>query len=114
MDNVIIYDKLEELNEGIESNGEGINTLLSGRVVKSVQRGHFSSSNTKDSISIAHVDATKSIVLGTLSAVYTLSDPDSPSTHNVQMLLNSNGNSIDFSAESRIIYGISWQVVEFY
>ena len=39
MDNVIIYDKLEELNEGIESNGGGITSLLGKGCVKSVQRG---------------------------------------------------------------------------
>ena len=75
MDNVIIYDKLEELNEGIESNGGGITALqqdtaalLAKGVVKSVQRGNdgrgtFNNYEFVVSIPINAVDLQKSILI---------------------------------------------------
>ena len=67
MDNVIIYDKLEELNEGIEYNGGGITSLLGKGVVKSVQRGETEVTALADeardaSIPIAAIDPSKAIV----------------------------------------------------
>ena len=65
MDNVIIYDKLEELNEGIESNGGGITSLLGKGCVKSVQRGKVETELTGASMnfSISTVDTNKSILI---------------------------------------------------
>ena len=56
MQNEIIYDALEYY-------GGGINTLLNGRVVKSVQRGFFEpTSNEPVTISISTVNTSKSLL----------------------------------------------------
>lgn len=116
MDNVIIYDKLEELNEGIEYNGGGITSLLGKGCVKSVQRGSASYScgskpDTKTIATVSSVDVTKSIVLFSASCY-------------VQSNLSWNyfAASISFDGQHIALTGnhpntqayINWQVVEFY
>lgn len=114
MDNVIIYDKLEELNEGIEYNGGGITSLLGKGCVKSVQRGttKYTSSGTK-TIPISAVNMNKSMLAseiygrnssnGYAEATITL-------TNSTTIQLNLTGSNWDNQAAA----GVSWQVVEFY
>lgn len=66
MDNVIIYDKLEELNEGIEYNGGGITSLLGKGCVKSVQRGSVETelnSASSMNVAISTVNKNRSILI---------------------------------------------------
>ena len=122
MDNVIIYDKLEELNEGIEYNGGGINSiqssvtqLLGKGTVKSVQRG-VSEVNTDvgaddkiATIPISTIDPAKSwlwIDVGNNNAPH-------ESVGYYAASLSSNAITVSFGLSSRL-YLIRWQVIEFY
>lgn len=117
MDNVIIYDKLEELNEGIEYNGRGITTLLNnsllnaGSVVKSVQRGavraEYLPANSKRNINISTVNPSKAVVIGS----FNLMDSDSI---DVSFVLNTTGTNIEVQAGGvSVRFTFSWQVLEF-
>ena len=116
MDNVIIYDKLEKLNEGIESNGGGITSLLGKGCVKSVQRGNVykslsSSSSAVILATVSPVNAQKSIVLMNISG-YTQSNLawnyiSSDFTFDGSNILMSGGRDGSYVK-------MAWQVVEFY
>lgn len=117
MDNVIIYDKLEELNEGIEYNGGGITELLNGRIVKSVQRGRtrntITNGSPSKSVNITSVNLSKSILIANLY----ISGDSFGSYLGVTL---SSANQITVSIEEyasnnvSISYTLSWQVIEFY
>lgn len=130
MQNTVIYDKLEELNEGIEYKGGGIETLLNGRVVKNVQRGNV---NTRVSIpsnfpnagysnlriNINEVNPNKAILFGNFELRENAGNKDihsyayidlvllEKSNVNVQVGNSSSGSSVGY------VYG-EWQVIEFY
>lgn len=115
MDNVIIYDKLEELNEGIEYNGGGIETLLGKGVVKSGQRGYGQYSFTGNGVSnilISEVDPGKALLFhdGMILA-------NGKELTDGMIRIGDDGTSIElisgnvtFSPTVRL----SWQVIEFY
>ena len=122
MDNVIIYDKLEELNEGIEYNGGGITALqqdtaalLAKGVVKSVQRGiyghgSFSKYEFVVSIPINAVDPQKSI----LSHNFWVDE-----SCNIQSIILYESKievrgSVGSSSSGTFTLSGDWQVVEFY
>lgn len=123
MDNVIIYDKLEELNEGIESNGGGITSLLGKGCVKSVQRGSAkidmtaaSGKTVSKSITISTVDLTKSILIifagaeGGYSSDLSLADTTvSLSETSIKLSVKSLSSN-----RSWCIGAFFWQVIEFY
>lgn len=114
MDNVIIYDKLEELNEGIESNGGGITSLLGKGCVKSVQRGvsdlALSANQWAEVATISQVNIHKSILLID-GQVF----KNATSGHLIYSLgvdkiqAQSDENFLNSTAQK-----ISWTVVEFY
>lgn len=107
MDNVIIYDKLEELNEGIESNGGGIDTLLNGRIVKSAQRGVARNINFRGtySIPISTVNLDKSILITDYAG-------DNVS---INFTLTSSSINVGYTGINNVsIANVSWQVIEFY
>ena len=123
MDNVIIYDKLEELNEGIEYNGGGITSLLGKGCVKSVQRGcaeislvASSGKTVSKKINISSVDLSKSVLL-----IYGEHDMySSTDIDYVDRTLSLSETSINLSLKSgssNKLWTLStffWQVVEFY
>ena len=111
MDNVIIYDKLEELNDGIESNGGGIDTLLNGRIVKSVQRGSnvgITVSNNKSVATISKVNTAKSVLIH--------SQIQNSNATNAALTLDSSGTQILCVMANGSLTGQTfvWQVIEFY
>ena len=122
MDNVIIYDKLEELNEGIEYNGGSISSLqqdtaalLAKGVVKSVQRGAamVSTSSSSDrktaTIQINTIDPARSwlwIDVGNNSSPHA-------SVGYYSSSLSANTITVSFGQTS-YEYLIRWQVIEFY
>lgn len=110
MQNVVIYDKLEELNEGIEYNGGGITTLLGKGCVKSVQRGTFNKSNSSSTIqiSISPINPDKSLLVLIDNGFQTTSQ-NTRATYT----LNANYILVNSPASSWYSY-ISWQVIEFY
>ena len=114
MDNVIIYDKLEELNEGIESNGGGIDTLLNGRIVKSVQRGKTSplpveTVNSKK-IPISAINLSKSVLIINYLSAYNAIDNLGVELYQDYIHLTMNNSSGNYKAT--VVF--SWQVIEFY
>ena len=109
MENLSIYDKLDELNEGLEYNGGGIETLLNGRVVKSVQRGVFSSrsitANKWNTLAnISSVDSSKSFLLVTLTSV----------GYGTSCYYRLSNNKIEVYCTGSSLGAGDWQVVEFY
>ena len=120
MDNVIIYDKLEELNEGIESNGGGIETLLSnallnaGSVVKSVQRGKTSplsvATVNSETIPISAINLSKSVLIINYMSAYDAIDYLGVELYQNYIHLTMNNPSGNY----RDTLVFSWQVVEFY
>ena len=124
MDNVIIYDKLEELNEGIEYNGGGITALqqdtaalLAKGVVKSVQRGFAkgtdNSITTTVNIEISTVNAGKCAVL--VNAI-TTKQASYGAPNVVVKELQSNRLILEISYPGIGVQYMtySWQVIEFY
>lgn len=114
MDNVIIYDKLEELNEGIEYNGGGIDTLLNGRIVKSVQRGKTSpllveTVNSK-TIPISAINLSKSVLIINYMSTYDAIDNFGVELYQDYIHLTMNNPSGNY----RDTLVFSWQVIEFY
>lgn len=115
MDNVIIYDKLDELNEGIEYNGGGITSLLGKGCIKSVQRGvlnsqAFSGGQTF-SIPISQIDAEKGVLISEVNGRGNTSG-NFPFTS-----ISLSGNTIILKNEDtryNSTITCSWQVVEFY
>lgn len=116
MDNVIIYDKLEELNEGIESNGGGITSLLGKGCVKSVQRGMLDrtgnglAGDSEMSININQVDVSKSLL--SVSAEGFLSNLGGPPP--ICFSLEPTKIALMNKDSRKANIAISWQVVEFY
>ena len=111
MDNVIIYDKLEELNEGIEYNGGGITSLLGKGCVKSVQRGsnvNITVSNNKVVATISKVNTAKSVLIH--------SQIQNSNSYNAGLTLDSSGTKIlcVMSSGSLSSQDFAWQVIEFY
>ena len=117
MDNVIIYDKLEELNEGIEYNGGGITSLLGKGVVKSVQRGFAKGTDngitSTVNIEISTVNAGKCAVL--VNAI-TTQQASYGAPNVVVRELQSNRLILDISYPGVGVRYMtySWQVIEFY
>ena len=123
MDNVIIYDKLEELNEGIEYNGGGITSLLGKGCVKSVQRGVTAvnsagvGSGHLVNIPIIEVDSSRCLVNASFVG-------SSSSNLNITMLVPSvslSDNQLTLSTQNLIgtqgpawMGTFIWQVIEFY
>lgn len=120
MDNVIIYDKLEELNEGIESNGGGITSLLGKGCVKSVQRGIWTgkqsigASQSFTIASIAAVNVGKSFLI--VNA--TTSNYKGESGEQYAYVLSSTSlavkNTGAYNQNSVSLHMVDWQVIEFY
>ena len=125
MDNVIIYDKLEELNEGIEYNGGGINALLSGRVVKRIQRGNsrivttdMRKSSYTHTINISPIDTTKSVLL-LESNFETMHNDSNDIGKTFTINLEANKITVGFNYNidnyyKSIVALFFWQVIEFY
>lgn len=130
MDNVIIYDKLEELNEGIEYNGGGgidslktdMETLKAKGAVKSVQRGMLdkiidipSSQTQSVEIPISTVNVERSLLIHSFSN--RSSGTGSGSGWLYKAELSSTKITVTFGAPSSSVtprvYG-EWQVIEFY
>ena len=114
MDNVIIYDKLEELNEGIESNGGGITSLLGKGCVKSVQRGKTSplpveTVNSKK-IPISAINLSKSVLIINYLSAYNAIDNLGVELYQDYIHLTMNNSSGNYKAT--VVF--SWQVIEFY
>lgn len=137
MDNVIIYDKLEELNEGIEYNGRGINGLKQDTavlksdtailknkgVVKSVQRGQVNqtvnvvgdTSSYTFTINLSAFDMNKALFLHDFSAsggysvglVRVASVSLSQTNMQVKVIYETR-------VDSTITLTGEWQVIEFY
>lgn len=103
MQNEIIYDALEY-------NGGGINTLLNGRVVKSVQRGDAFITNGQDNyIEIFSIDVSKSILLVSWAVASNFENHTGIRgriVSSTQIVLNGANTYKSGMA--------SWQVVEFY
>ena len=119
MDNVIIYDKLDELNEGIEYNGGGITSLLGKGCVKSVQRGSGqlsnSSSLTNKIISISTVDLKKSALVITFFCQFSTAN----NNYSIAFadLTASDEITIKYRCQPSQNYGqigYTWTVIEFY
>lgn len=138
MDSVIIYDKLEELNEGIEYYGGGIlspvediasnvtelqgdvTTLLGKGCVKSVQRGTAygiklsTNIGSTHSIGISTVNVQKSVLIAILNV-----GGDGNLGPSITVSLNSSGNAIvcqlyGNSGYTTALLSLSWQLIEFY
>ena len=126
MDNVIIYDKLEELNEGIESNGGGIESLLSnallnaGSVVKSIQRGIYTQTNTNNktvTVPISQVNAQKSLLIFD-KTYYVINASESDNYvifyENITFELTDTHILISNPNGLQKAYKLTWQIIEFY
>ena len=121
MENVAIYDKLENVLDKVEYNGGGIDALLNGRIVKSVQRGIFklniSTTATKSqTININNINTEKSILI---TNIQTETNTGYFNKYNKSIQLTS--NSIVFSIAGSTSPTLSWvqdvvfwQVIEFY
>lgn len=125
MDNVIIYDKLEELNEGIESNGGGIESLLSnallnaGSVVKSIQRGVYTQASTNNktvTVPISQVNVQKSLLIFDKTYYATGAESDNYITlyERITFELTDTHILISNPEGARKAYKLTWQVIEFY
>lgn len=117
MQNVAIYDKLEELNEGIEYNGGGgIEALLNGRVVKSVQRGEidtsvsYGNSYGTTSINISAIDHTKSVAFVDANTDSDYARYSGSTLSNDALLLK----VLATNNTGKATLKGSWQVIEFY
>ena len=115
MDNVIIYDKLEELNEGIESNGGGITSLLGKGCVKSVQRGKTSplvvETANSETIQISTINLSKSVLIINYMSDYSAIDYLGVELYQDYIHLTMNNSSGNNYRDTLVF---SWQVVEFY
>ena len=111
MENTVIYDAIQSVAEQTEYNGGGIDTLLNGRIVKSVQRGSnvdITVSNNKIVASISKVNTAKSVLIH--------SQIQNANAFNAALTLNSSGTQILCVMESGSLSGQTfvWQVIEFY
>lgn len=114
MENTVIYDAIAGVDAKVEYNGRGINTLLNGRVVKSVQRGvsdlALSANQWAEVATISQVNINKSILLID-GQVF----KNATSGHLIYSLgvdkiqAQSDENFLNSTAQK-----ISWTVVEFY
>ena len=103
----IIYDAIQDVMAQSKYNGGGIETLLNGRVVKSVQRGVVRDINFNGTYStpISTVNLDKSILI----TEYT---EDAVS---INFTLTSSSISIGYTGRNNVsISNVSWQVIEFY
>ena len=127
MDNVIIYDKLEELNEGIEYNWGGINTLLNNSllnaesVVKSVQRGvstfSFNSGHLYYEIPISAINTSKSILVANIETANLGAGsggvfPGYVELESGKIKLNHQDGAGGYYTTVDVYF--SWQVIEYY
>lgn len=116
MENTVIYDAIQNIAEQTEYNGRGIEALLNGRVVKSVQRGMFtfgSRDETSKVINISTINPSKSSIIlapangGNSTANYT--------TLSALTGVNLTENTINLTRKSGAGFvGAFWQVIEFY
>lgn len=107
----IVYDAVQDVKSSVEYNGEGIDTLLNGRIVKSVQRGSNVSitvSNNKSVATISKVNTAKSVLIH--------SQIQNSNAINAALTLDSSGTKILCVMESGSLTGqtFAWQVIEFY
>ena len=119
MENNVIYDAIQSVAEQTEYNGGGIETLLSGRVVKSVQRGSGQLSNnsnlTNKIISISTVDLEKSALVITFFCQFSTAN----NTYSIAFadLTASDEITIKYRCQPSQNYGqigYTWTVIEFY
>lgn len=116
----IVYDAVQDVKAVAEYNGGGIETLLNGRVVKSVQRGHLrktglKTNNTFD-IPISSVNPDHALLLQDTFIRYN-ADPAWAVSIYGEGTLSSDKITIKINADSSygaIDAGVVWQVVEFY
>ena len=105
----IVYDAVQDVKAVAEYNGGGIETLLGKGVVKSVQRGVFSSrsitANKWNTLAnISSVDSSKSFLLVTLTSV----------GYGTSCYYRLSNNKIEVYCTSSTLGAGDWQVVEFY
>lgn len=114
MENNVIYDAIQSVAEQTEYNGGGIETLLNGRVVKSVQRGKTDSlsveKNNPKMIPISAINVSKSVLVinHASSGVYIAGLGIELYQDYIYLTMNNSSND----AGVKLVF--SWQVIEFY
>ena len=100
----IVYDAVQDVKAVAEYNGGGIETLLNGRVVKSVQRGVYAGDTTNGTVAIpiSEINSSKSVLL-----VNGVPEGDRCSLSNSSILCEEDGGRLAH-------FYLGWQVVEFY
>ena len=111
----IVYDAVQDVKAVAEYNGGGIETLLNGRVVKSVQSGIYGgvkqTNSGKTEIAISKVDTAKSIMV--LNERFSRASGDGGLTISYELALD--GTKIIIKNSGNPAYHrLFWQVVEFY
>lgn len=111
MENNVIYDAIQSVAEQTEYNGGGIDSLLNGRIVKSVQRGSnvgITVSNNKSVATISKVNTAKSVLIH--------SQIQNSNATNAALTLDSSGTQILCVMANGSLTGQTfvWQVIEFY
>lgn len=121
----IVYDRLDDLLSAIEYNGGGINALLSGRVVKRIQRGNsrivtteMRKSSYTHTINISPIDTTKSVLLleSNFETMHNDSD-DIGKTFTINLEANKITVGFNYNIDNyykSIVALFFWQVIEFY
>lgn len=107
----IVYDAVQDVKAVAEYNGRGIEALLNGRIVKSVQRGSnvgITVSNNKSVATISKVNTAKSVLIH--------SQIQNSNATNAALTLDSSGTQILCVMANGSLTGQTfvWQVIEFY
>lgn len=114
MENNVIYDAIQSVAEQTEYNGGGIEALMNGRIVKSVQRGKTSPLSVEtvnsNTIPISAINLSKSVLVINYMSAYDAIDYLGVELYQDYIHLTMNNPSGNY----RDTLVFSWQVIEFY
>lgn len=111
---VIIKDAIDDLMAQAEYNGGGIEALLNGRVVKSVQRGVTGTLNENTVININAIDANKSLLIYYVGTTYMNNAYQALAAYNATLTDNAISITVVSGGSTAYDRRLSWQVIEFY
>lgn len=111
---VILSDKIDNLSSLVKYYGGGINTLLNGRVVKSVQRGVTGTLNENTVININAIDANKSLLIYYVGTTYMNNAYQALAAYNATLTDNAISITVVSGGSTTYDRRLSWQVIEFY